>query len=324
MAEQRPERKGIRHFLRELLPHAVWEAIREVLRWVIENWRLILLPLLGMGYSAITSRFAMFRTNPWLVVNCGIFAICFLILCLLIIRSLRRPKGSEDMAALAETVGLQMGLSATPHPTNPPSSPHSVHSEGYGNDRHLPVLSSSLSEEELNKTMSNPKYSQDILKIDGVYDRRSVINKETIIIVVGTNVVVELLDRPVAEWLRDQIDKQGGAFPYRRAIVISHEAWYAEANALCKNGVIAIGGPTANKLTKEFDEWSAPPSQHGEGKYSLSATKGLTGFFRHNDVRFPQVALWGPTGTATREAVQMYVANPAGLPEFLAMCWKRR
>src|SRR5208283_3259263 len=49
-------------------------------------------------------------------------------------------------------------------------------------------LPGAFSLEQLSKTMSNPRYAEDIFRLDRVYDRRSVINKETIIIVVGTTI----------------------------------------------------------------------------------------------------------------------------------------
>ena len=84
-------------------------------------------------------------------------------------------------------------------------------------------LPGAFSLEQLSKTMSNPRYADDIFKLDRIYDRHAVINKETIIIVVGTSIIAELLDRPTAELLRDHIDLQGGSYPFRRGIVITDE-----------------------------------------------------------------------------------------------------
>jgi hypothetical protein len=180
-----------------------------------------------------------------------------------------------------------------------------------------------LSYKERSKTVSNPRYSDDLLKLDGLYDRRSVINAESVIIVVGTNVAAELLDRPVAEQLRDRIDSEGGIFPFRRGVILTDQAWYAEQAFLAANPVIAVGGPNSNKLSDEFKKW-APPKQSGEGTYLISTSKKLTGFFRRNQRGLPQVGLWGDTGSAVGEAVDSYIANPKGLAEFLGMCWKSR
>jgi hypothetical protein len=182
-------------------------------------------------------------------------------------------------------------------------------------------LPAALSLEKLSKTMSNPNYAEDIFKLDKIYDRHSVINNETVIVVVGTSVVSELLDRPVAELIRDAVDQGGEGNPFRRGIVLTDQAWYAEDKILAKNPVIAVGGPGANRLAAEFDKWTAPMGLQ-EGKYTISEEGTLTGFFRKNQAGLPQVGLWGHTANATREAVEHYLRNEKGLREFLRMCWK--
>jgi hypothetical protein len=139
--------------------------------------------------------------------------------------------------------------------------------------------------------MSNPRYADDIFKLDRIYDPRSVINRETVIIVVGSTIVAELLDRSAAELLRDQIDQRGGVYPFRRGVVITDGGWYTAGAAIANNPVIAVGGPPINKLTDEFDKWT-PTSPSIGGKYSLPGTGAKTGFFRKNQVGLPQVALW--------------------------------
>jgi hypothetical protein len=180
-------------------------------------------------------------------------------------------------------------------------------------------LPSVFSSEHLSKTMSNPRYYDDVLRLDKTWDRHAIINKETVIVVVGRNIIVELLDRPVAEFLRDHIDQRGGEYPFRRGIVVTDQTWIDEAAVLQDNPVISIGGPPANKLSAEFNEWT--PSASGEGKYSI--LPALTGFYRRNSRGLPQIGLWGKTATATREAVEYYVQKEnSGLEAFLKMCWK--
>ena len=169
--------------------------------------------------------------------------------------------------------------------------------------------------------MSNPKYADDIFRLDRTYERSSVINRETIMIVVGTTVIAELLDRAVAELLRDFIDQLGAPYPFRRGIVITHEGWVSEAGCMSNNPVIAIGGPPINKLTHEFDEW-VPPTHGAGGKYPIAGPGDRTGFFRKNPVGLPQVALWGKTANDTRETVEHYLKDEQGLSSFLNMCWK--
>lgn len=183
-------------------------------------------------------------------------------------------------------------------------------------------LPTAFSLEQLSKTMSNPRYADDIFRLDRIYDRHSVINKETVIVVVGTTVPAELLDRPVAELLRDQIDSRGGEYPFRRGIVVSDQTWYGEAQAFGNNAVIAVGGPPANRLSHEFDKWVPTMPFVGQGKYPILGGAAHTGFFRMNREGLPQVGLWGHNANATRETVEYYFGNKDGLTEFLKMCWK--
>ncbi len=193
------------------------------------------------------------------------------------------------------------------------------------NKKGLSSPPNAFSPEQLSKTMSNPKYAADIFKLDRIYDRHSVINKETVIIVVGNNIVAELLDRSAAEVLRDHIDERGGSYPFRRGIVITHDAWYDEKEAavIGNNPVIAVGGPKINRLTAEFDEWKpTPPSKEGTYAIPVTGARIGTGFYRKNPAGLPQVALWGPNGNATRETVEHYSKHEKGLAEFLKMSWK--
>jgi hypothetical protein len=113
--------------------------------------------------------------------------------------------------------------------------------------------------EQLNKTMSNPRYADDIFKLDRIYDPRSVINRETVIIVVGSTIVAELLDRSAAELLRDQIDQRGGVYPFRRGVVITDGGWYTAGAAIANNPVIAVGGP---QLTSSLMNSTNGPPPH--------------------------------------------------------------
>jgi nucleoside phosphorylase len=181
-----------------------------------------------------------------------------------------------------------------------------------------------FSSAQLSKTMSNPRYADDLTRLDRIWDRKAVINRETVIIVVGALVPSELLDRPTAESLRDEIDRRSGKeHPFRRAIVVTDEAWYdkEEAPNISNNAVISVGGPRSNKLSNEFDEWEAPAGS-AQGKYPVSGTKECTGFFRLNAKGLPQVGLWGKNAQETRQAVGCYVQNEKGLTAFLRMVWK--
>jgi hypothetical protein len=159
--------------------------------------------------------------------------------------------------------GLYRRLTNQPLASKPALGPvRSLPGKGKKSRHSLP---GAFSLEQLSKTMSNPRYADDIFRLDEIYDRGAVINRETVIVVVGTN-IMELLDRSAAELLRDHIDQRGRQYPYRRGIVISDKAWYdeAEASVIANNPVIAIGGPRTNKLSAEFEQWKPePPSKEG-------------------------------------------------------------
>jgi hypothetical protein len=202
--------------------------------------------------------------------------------------------------------------------TKPPVGQRRILPAKQRNEESLP---GAFSLEQLSTTMSNPKYAEDIYRLDRTWQRSSVINRETIIIVVGTNVISELLDRSVAELMRDEIDRRGAPYAFRRGVIVTHEGWYSEAAFIKDNAVIAIGGPKTNKLTEEFDKWVSGPGETGR-KYPIAGAGDRKGFFRKNAVGLPQVGLWGKTANDTRETVEHYLKDEQGLESFLSMVWK--
>ena len=57
-------------------------------------------------------------------------------------------------------------------------------------------LPGAFSSEQSSKTMSNLRYAGDIFELDRIYNKDAGFNKERVIIVVGTSLIAELLDRP--------------------------------------------------------------------------------------------------------------------------------
>jgi TIR domain len=172
---------------------------------------------------------------------------------------------------------------------------------------------------QLGKTMANPRYADDFSRLDRVYDRRAIINMETVMIVVGNRIPPELLDRPVAESLRNVIDRKGGIeHPFRRAIVLTDSAWSAEAKDVALNAVIAIGSHRANELSKKLQ---GEPTA-GATKFPVAGRAGCYGLFQKNAAGLPQVTLWGEDAKTTRRAVELYVEAETGLDQFLNIVWK--
>jgi hypothetical protein len=186
--------------------------------------------------------------------------------------------------------------------------------------RDLTISAPAFSIEQLSGTMSNPKFENDLVKLhSNKYMSTSIIGKETIIIVIGNRIPAELLDRPIAECLRDQIDERGGRDRFRRAVVLTDLAWLAEAENIADNPVIAVGGPPANALSREF--CASVPRAPGEGIYTIRRAGEVQGFFRRNSAGLPQIGLWGKTAKGTRQAVEHYLRAEEGLDEFLKMAW---
>ena len=155
------------------------------------------------------------------------------------------------------------------------------------------------------ETMSNPHYRNDLSAIDGIWDLARVASSETVFILSGCNLVAELLDRPVAEMLRDEIDRLGDPTSLRRAIVIS-DFWWAQEAMSNEHPVIAIGGPSNNGVTREILE-----------KVEPREINGLRTAFAHED--FPRVAVWGDGAEQTKESVEHFIHND--LEPFLKECW---
>ena len=157
--------------------------------------------------------------------------------------------------------------------------------------------------------MSNPHYTSDLRLLDGNWDLTKVMNSQTIILVTGVKLAIELLDRPVAERLRDEIDKLGDISLCRRALIVSDALWFNDAT-LHTQPVIAIGGPSSNALTRlladQGDTW------HTE--------KGFQGSFIEGPP--PQVALWGRESAQVRDHVETWIKIHNGLSYFLKLCWR--
>lgn len=177
--------------------------------------------------------------------------------------------------------------------------------------------------ESLGKTVSNPKYRDDLARLDEHWKLDAVVGKRTVVLVVGSTIVTELLDRPVAELLRDIIDREGESLPeatlYHRAVVFCDAAWFKDEVALSAKPFIAIGGGPANDLTK----WLLAPERTHQDRHDWQMGEGTFGFFRKVAKDCPQVALYGDTAARTRKAVETYIEKQDGLESFLDMCWGR-
>jgi hypothetical protein len=179
-----------------------------------------------------------------------------------------------------------------------------------------PVATSMI--EMVSRTMTSPKYKDDLARLDQHWKLEAVIGRPTIVIVVGSTPVCELLDRPVAYYLRDLIDQAGsGLTPYHRAVVFSDDVWSKNEGQLKSLAFVSIGGDKSNSLTKRL----LGPTELNPDKHEWEMGEGSKGFFRKIRKDCPQVALYGNTAARTRRAVETYVEKEDGLRSFLQMCW---
>ncbi len=185
--------------------------------------------------------------------------------------------------------------------------------EPYANPADMPAIGAIVEDVrnkatilDLEVTMSNPHYGNDLKVLDGVWNLDQIVNRETILILTGSRIEAELLDRPVAEMLRDEIDKLGKGVPFRRGIVISDLSW--QQSETYKNyPLIAIGGPNTNEKTKHILTKTEP--------------KNVNGFYSaFVQERFPNIAVWGGLASECRDSAIYFIKM--GLRDFLNKCWK--
>lgn len=164
----------------------------------------------------------------------------------------------------------------------------------------------------LEKTMSNPRYTSDLKSLElNNFDLSTILDQETILLVVGIWIGAELLDRPVAELLRDEIDRRGGTNRCRRGIVVTDRECI-DNSELRVYPAIAIGGPSANSLTRELDETAPRNSKWSVGRMNGVFVAGPP----------PRVGLWGPNATNGRLSAERYIGRSDGLESFLKLAWK--
>lgn len=162
----------------------------------------------------------------------------------------------------------------------------------------------------LEKTVSNPNYRSDLKTLEDRWDITQIIGPETIIIVTGSHTVCELLDRPVAEIIRDEIDRQGDISAGQRGIIVGDLGWFKDAE-LQSHHVISLGGPSINPLTKEITSLGETSS------YSPGVFKAVF------NGEFVRVALWGDKAAQTRASAEFYIQHPEGLSHLLDVSWNR-
>ncbi|MFZ5624444.1 MAG: hypothetical protein ACOY71_08420 [Gemmatimonadota bacterium] len=135
---------------------------------------------------------------------------------------------------------------------------------------------------------------------------------ETVMLVTGSGPAATEKDRPLAEWLKAEIDRRGEGHTYRRALIVSDERFF-DSRALEPSPAIAIGGPGVNALAAECvgaapTVWNLPDQAWIQADFE-------------GDMK--RAALWGVDATATRIAVEAFVAQ-GFLDDLLDRIWRFR
>jgi hypothetical protein len=99
----------------------------------------------------------------------------------------------------------------------------------------------------------NPRYEDDLARLDLTFNLATLVSAETVFVVVGDDLVNELLDRHAAGLLRDAIDSLGDGHPFRRAVIVgAHASRQHESlkNYVHRGPVISVGSEKANIATQ--------------------------------------------------------------------------
>jgi hypothetical protein len=131
----------------------------------------------------------------------------------------------------------------------------------------------------------------------------------TILVVTGSNLKAERLDRPLAYRVREAIDAAGDQDAGRLGVVLS-DIWYLNNEELHERPVISVGGPGVNALSQYL--WRRlPTALFVEGVLMIQM-----------DVAFQDMraSVWGMDHATTIEAVQTFLTKDY-LARFLRAAW---
>ena len=136
--------------------------------------------------------------------------------------------------------------------------------------------------------------------------------EETIVVVTAADLDADASDRKAAERLQAEIDRRGAGHPYRRAVVVTDDAWF-ETMQFHGSPTVAIGGPGVNGVSGRFGA-ELPTVWSEDERVIIQA-----------DLSAPRrrAALWGMDRAATAAAVDTFIAR-GWRDEFLDQCWRFR
>jgi hypothetical protein len=134
--------------------------------------------------------------------------------------------------------------------------------------------------------------------------------EETIVVVTGSTATALERDRPLAIWLRDEIDRRADGQTYRRAVLTDDESYF-RSDVLQRQTTIAIGGPGVNAVTQHFFSLLATVHAEEERVWVQANFDGEP----------KRAGLWGIDAAATSAAVDAFVVH-GHLDELLKRVWQ--
>ena len=136
--------------------------------------------------------------------------------------------------------------------------------------------------------------------------------EETVVLVTGSSLTAEERDRPLAYLLKAEVDRRGAGHAYRRAVVVA-DVWYLENRIFHLNPTIAIGGPGANGVAREFSAFLPTVYNRDEEVFVQADFEG----------ELKRAALWGVNAACTAAAVEVFITQ-GHLEDLLGRIWRFR
>ena len=130
-----------------------------------------------------------------------------------------------------------------------------------------------------------------------------------ILIVTGSNLKAETMDRPLAYRLKEAIDETGDPATGHVGVVIS-DIWYLNTESLHERPAISVGGPGVNALSQYL--WRRIPRA-----LVVDGVLIIQQDVAYEDLR---ASIWGMDHETTIEAVETYITR-GYLADFILAAW---
>ena len=135
--------------------------------------------------------------------------------------------------------------------------------------------------------------------------------KDTVLIVVGVDLNAEEKDRPIAYYLKSQIDQHARAAgkPYRQGLVITDALWLRDKIIqICPT--VAIGGPGVNALAAQLVD-KLPVAYGEENRFFIQM---------EDQVLNNKISIWGMNQATTKMGVDTFLSSGL-LDKYLEVVW---